>query len=368
MYHYFYENSWGQFQVSNGGITNWVTLNKNLSAYPGFEGDAALPRDVLRLANVNWAALDANGDQTISPAEAQIVFIVANGYSAAARGFRDFPSGWKVGDPLPPALDPLTAVTPSGTYKFKPAVVYIGTKTAADPTYSTNAIRIHSSVCYELCHAFFNLPDRYAGPCGSGWTGQFDMMSDNCDWRHMNIHDKMKIGWIQPKILAAHLGQCVAFPNIANSPAALVLIRPATPSAPLNGNEYWIVENRHRPSSLCNGCVYQTSITPYEQGVFDVGLPESGLAVWWVRSGTWLGGQDEVRLLNAALPDQDPDGTSALVEPNGPSSGYRNQGAQALFQRNDANSKRLLLDSSGSWSLLFFDHVSEAGPTMHAEF
>jgi len=167
-----------------------VTLTKNLTSYVGFEGDDDLPRDVLAKANINWASLDANEDRTIAPAEAQIVFIVSNGYSAATRWFLNYPANWKPGDPTPPAVDPLRVNTPSGTYDFKPRVVYIGTKTAADPDYASNAIRILSSVCHELCHAFFSLPDRYAGPCGSGWTGQYDMMSDNCDWRHMNIHDK----------------------------------------------------------------------------------------------------------------------------------------------------------------------------------
>jgi M6 family metalloprotease-like protein len=367
VYHYFRENSWGQFLIANGGISDWVTINKNLTAYLGFEGEDDLPRDVLRLANINWAGLDTDHDNTITAAEAQIVFIVCNGYSAATRGFVNYPPGWAPGDPPPPAVDPLAAVTPSGTYNFKPPVVYIGAKTASDPSASTNAIRIMSTICHELGHAFFNLPDRYAGSCGSGWTGQYEMMSDNCDWRHFNIHDKMKIGWIQPKIVASHLDQCLAFPNSANSPAALVLLPPETPSRPLSAGEYWIVENRHKPSSLC-GCVLITQLTPYSQGVFDVGLPESGLAIWWVRAGTWLGGHDEVRLVDAALPDQDPDGSSALQEPGGPTSGYRNQGAGALFKRNDADPKRLLMDSSGGWSLLFLERASEAGPTMYVEF
>ena len=38
-------------------------------------------------------------------------------------------------------------------------------------------------------------------------------------------------------------------------------------------------------------------------GIFDKGLPESGLAVWWVREGTWSSGHDEVRLVDANSPD-----------------------------------------------------------------
>jgi len=282
VYHYFYENSYGQFKISNGGIANWVTLTKSLTSYVGFEGDAALPRDVLAQANINWSSLDTNGDKTISSAEAQIVFLVANGYSAATRWFLNYPSNWKLGDPVPPEVNPLRVNTPSGIYEFKPRVVYIGTKTAAASDAAVDPIRILSTICHELCHAFFYLPDRYGntGACGSGSTGQYDMMSDNCQWHHMTMHDKMKIGWVQPKIIATHLGQCVAFPNSENFPAALVLLAPATSQKPLSTSEYWIVENRNKPSSLCNNCVLQTSITPFADGVFDAGQPESGLAVW----------------------------------------------------------------------------------------
>jgi len=362
---YFLENSRGQFTVANGGIANWVTLDDNLTSYVGFEGDDDLPRDVLAQANINWANLDTNNDKTISPAEAQIVFLVANGYSAATRGFADYPANWTPQDPRPPGLANIQVTTPVGAYKFKPPVVYIGVKTAGDPTYNTNAIRIHSTICHELCHAFFNLTDRYAGPCGSGGTGQYDIMSDNCDWRHMNIHDKMKIGWIQPKILAAHGGQCLAFPASENTKAALVLLAPGTPQVPLSTQEYWMVENRHKPSSLCGGCVLQTQITPYDQGVFDVGLPESGLAVWWVSDGTWPDGNDDVRLVDASQPEKDPDGTTDIF---GADPGYSNQGAGALFKRNDADPQHLLLNGSGQWSLLFFLKVSDPGPTVYAEF
>lgn len=359
---YFLENSWGDFLVTNGGVADWVTLNKNLTSYVGFEGDDDLPRDVLQMANINWSALDTNNDDTITPAEAQIVFLVANGYSAATRGFADYPADWTGADPRPPAMASLQVNTPDGTYDFKPSVVYIGTKTASDPTYDTNSIRIHSSICHELCHAFFNLTDRYAGGCGTGGTGQYDIMSDNCDWRHMNIHDKMKIGWIQPKILAGHLGQCLAFPASERSPAALVLLNPL--KDPLDADEYWIVENRNKASSVCDGCLLFIPPFDVEEGVFDSALPESGLAVWWVSKGTWYG-QDDVRLVDASLPAQDPDGTTDIF---GSDPGYSSQGAGALFKRDDTDPQHVLFDRQGTWNLLFFRGVSDPGSTVYAEF
>ena len=117
-----------------------------------------------------------------------LVFLVANGFSAATRGFVSYPTG-NINNPVP--LSSLANVpTPSGTYTFLPKVVYIGTKRANDPTYATDPFRITSSICHELGHAFFNLPDRYLNFCGTGRTGQYDMMSNNCSWEHFTLHDQ----------------------------------------------------------------------------------------------------------------------------------------------------------------------------------
>jgi M6 family metalloprotease-like protein len=350
---YFYENSWGQFQIKNGGISDWVTLSKNLKDYVGFEGDDQVPRDVLKKANINWAALDTNNDKTITPAEAQIVFLVANGYSAATRGF----TSWATGSPV--ALSSLANVTtPNGTFTFLPKVVYIGTKKASDPAYATNPFRIESTICHELGHAFFNLPDRYAaGTCGTGATGQYDMMSNNCSWEHFTIYDKMKIGWIQPPILDAHISQCVTLPASEGSKAALVLAPPPVSASPKN--EYFIVENRYKPASGCNGCMLFTPAN----GVFDTGLPESGLAIWWVQTGGGVNGYDDVRLIDASKGSIDPDGTTPI---GGANPGYVNQGLGALYKQDGLN--HILVDSTGGWSLLWFTAVSNPGYNVYAQF
>ena len=364
---YFLENSYGDYQVTNGGVSDWVSLDKNLTDYIGFEGDDDLPRDVLELANINWPALDVNNDHVITPAEAQIVFLVANGYSAATRGFADYPADWVISDPRPPEMSSLQANTPSGVFNFKPRVVYMGLKKANDPNFDTNPIRDLHSLCHELCHAFFNLTDRYLnGACGTGGPGPYSIMSDNCSWEHMLIHDKMKIGWIQPKIVAGHLDKCLAFPASESSPTALVLLAPQDPH---QTDEYWIVENRHKPSSDCGSCVLNLpqflGYNPGKVGVFDRDLPESGLAVWWVKTGAYFSGYDDIRLVNASLPDQDPNGTTAIT---GADPGYVNPIVGALFKRDDADPQKLLLNSNGEWSLLFFRGVSDPGATMYAEF
>lgn len=352
---YFLENSYGAFDMTNAGIANWVTLPDALTAYTGFEGDLRLPRDVLEQATIDWSVLDTNHDEVITPAEVQLVFVVSNGYSAAARGFIDM-----TGSAGPVTVPEIVVDTPAGVYTFRPPVVYLGTKTASAPDAAIDPIRILSTIPHELAHAFFNLPDRYLGPCGSGITGAYDLMSDNCTWHHMNPHDKIKIGWLEPVILNGHVGTCVALPASESTPAAVVLVH----SDPAVGaDEYWIVENRHRPSSGCSGCTL--ALPPLDvTGIFDAGLPESGLAVWWVRFGTWTDTHDEVRLVDATLPDQDPDGTTPL---QGTDPGYRDQGPGALFVRDVADPQKLLLDSAGAWSLRYFRRVSKPGPVMYVE-
>lgn len=354
---YFLENSYGQFLVKNGGIADWVTLTKNLSAYVGFEGDDQVPRDVLKKANINWAALDSNNDHIITPAEAQLVFLVANGYSAATRGFTSYPTG-NINNPV--GLSSLASVpTPSGTYTFLPRVVYIGTKKASDPTYATDPFRITSSICHELGHAFFNLPDRYLSYCGTGRTGQYDMMSNNCSWEHFTLHDKVKIGWVKPQILQGHLSQCLSFPAAEALPAALAIVPPSASLTP--SGQYWLVENRYKPASNCGGCMLFTPAN----GVFDTGLPESGLAVYWVNTGVLPGGQDDVRLVSALNHGADPDGTTPY---NGADPGFINQGAGALFKQDDASPNKILADSTGGWSLLWFTAVSSPASTVFAQF
>ena len=358
---YFLENSYNQFLVKNGGIANTVTLSKNLlgssNAYVGFEGDDQVPRDVLKQANINWASLDTNNDHVITPAEAQLVFLVANGFSAATRGFVSYPTG-NINNPVP--LSSLANVpTPSGTYTFLPKVVYIGTKRANDPTYATDPFRITSSICHELGHAFFNLPDRYLNFCGTGRTGQYDMMSNNCSWEHFTLHDKVKIGWIKPQILQGHLSQCLAFPASESTPAALAIVPPSASQTP--SGEYWLIENRYKPASGCNGCLLFTPAN----GVFDTGLPESGLAVWWVRTNALGGGQDDVRLVSALNHGADPDGTTPIT---GADPGFINQGAGALFKVDTASPNKILADSTGGWSLLWFTAVSNPAGTVFAQF
>lgn len=322
---YYAENSYGQFEVESGGIPSWIALGMSLASFGDIESNPLFTKEALRFANVDWSALDTDKDDAISRAEAQIVLLIPNGsYTTGYASVRDI------------LLN--SSATPDGTFDFgtRPIVFFsIMARGVTDST--TNPIRCHSSVIHELNHAFFNLPDRYDANSGNG---QYDIMVLDRNWMHLNMHDKIKIGWIQPKILDAHLGQTVRFPSSENRKAALVLVKPNSDEPEDGPFEYWVVENRNRAQSA---------------GSYDTNLPEDGLAVWYVAEGTYTIGHDDVRLVNASLPDQDPDL-------------YNNPSTGALFTNDPNDPKRLLLDSNGQWSLLFFEDVSAASPTMTAEF
>ena len=325
---YYDENSWGSFQVSKGSVPGWITLSKKLTDYtPGIEDNTQYMKDVLKLANVDWSALDANNNGKISRSAAQIVVLIPNAMPSPPTGFastRDV----LIGD----------VNTPDGTFDFGTRnVVYFSVKAAADPQFASNPIRTLEGVAHELGHAFFDLPDRYGANSG---TGSYDIMSTSYTWTLLPMHDRMKIGWIKPNIIQGHKGDCLKFPNSEKHKAALIVVPPEEFLSPTGVLEYWIVENRNKASSA---------------GGYDEALPESGLAIWYTATGTYSSGHDDVRLVQFDKADKDPDQ-------------YANPVSGAFFKRNDANHRRILLPRNGQWGLLFFQNVSDSGANMFGEF
>jgi M6 family metalloprotease-like protein len=329
---YFSENSWGQYNIQEGFIANGVMLSQDTVFYavgqPGrdWTRNPMLARDICQNSNVNWAAIDANHDGTISRNEAQICFMLAAGGGGANR-----PST-------------VTISTQTRSYTINGSFVYFDCKRNADPTKGTDDIRYnYSTIWHEMSHGMFGLPDRYTDYCGSGRTGQFDLMSDNCSWKHMSIYDKMKIGWIRPRILvkpsqrADQQPHCFTFPNTETTPAALILWDNNQP------NEYWIVENRHKGSSARS---------------FERDLPESGLAIWWVNEAT-----DALSLVDAHDPSLRPQTIlySATADQRG-----------TLFKNRtgtrDSTFNIQFLRSSVNFTQLAIRAPSPEGATMYAEF
>jgi len=163
-------------------------------------------------------------------------------------------------------------------------------------------------------------------------------------WVHLPMTDKLKIGWIQPRIVRAHTGKCLQFVASELQNAALIVV----PIDQFLNNplEYWVVENRNKK---------------YDPDGYDDDLFDAGLAVWYVSQGThpWPG-HDDVRLVNFSQKDQDPDL-------------YNNPGTNAFFKIDPENFRRVIIDRDGHWNLLYFQDVSDpaagsSGLFMYAEF
>jgi hypothetical protein len=92
-------------------------------------------------------------------------------------------------------------------------------------------------------------------------------MSNSSSEKYMTIYDRMKIGWIRPPIVrVGSVGQwCYALRPSEAFPAALILYSDSAP------DEYWMIENRD---------------ARYDNFGFDSGLPDNGLAIWWVDANT----------------------------------------------------------------------------------
>lgn len=323
---YFEKNSYGQFTLTDAGIPSWVSLNNDTAYYangmPGrdWTRNQQLSKDICQAAFVNWSALDLNHDHIITGNEVQIVFLYCDGGLGASR-WASFPIN-----------------TSSGTYTISINLFcYLSCKSNSAPDKATDPIAYnYVTIRHELMHCFFGLPDRYTSFCGTGYTGEYDPMSAcRPRWISMNIVDKIKLGWLTPKILSfdntAHIQQCYSFPNSELSQAALVLYTERYP------DECWIIENR------CNNCSMVSN--------FDSGLPESGLAVWWLDLKT-----ENVVLIDASKPAQKPNLYTSPIS-----------GALYALNAKSPDEFNLLLPADGFLAFAF-RKVSASGSVMYAEF
>jgi len=331
---YYLETSYGQFDIQEGGISGYVELPMNAADYGAnqlgmdWTRSAEAARDILQGSTIDWASLDEDGDHTIAYPEAEIVFLYPGGGGGANR-----PSS--------------VQITHAGQmYTISNSFVYLDSKTAEDTTSATNTIRYNIPVAiHEMNHGFFNLPDRYdMDVTGLGPTGLFDMQCEAYSIKHISMLDKIKIGWVMPKILSVVPDRpdserhCYGFPASESVPAGLVLINPAHPE------DMWVVENRFASASARN---------------FDAGLPESGLAIWWYGSEA-VPETYRLRLIDVSKGDLPPDE-------------YRDQVAGALWKQrtghpqDPATVTHLLFPLDGLFSFAVRG-VGPSGQTMYAEF
>jgi M6 family metalloprotease-like protein len=308
---FFRENSGFKF-VPDLEVPEWVSLGNALSAYADPESGPEFKRDVLKAANVDWALIDTNHDGKITNKEAVLVFLISN----------PTPQNNDMASTRRPAIGAVT--TPSGTWDFGSEAVV--NYTVNKPQGSAKALPAFfrnsgSSMAHELLHAWFDLVDRY-----NGWAGLQDIMASDTSWKHATLYDKMMIGWVSPKFVTPSTANRVfTFDTQGKKPEGLVLIDPSRPK------EYWIFERR----PVYSNCGFESGLP----------TPPDGFAVYWVKRQVFVTddwkGNDDVRLVDAALPDQDPDGSGpvqmngsvpAPVASPGPKPGYGTPSAGAFFR------------------------------------
>lgn len=339
---YWVNNSLGAFNPFVGFSSPWIDLDGNIADYGNFEDGAAFKIAAIENSNINWNLVDLDHDNVITRSEAVLLFLVP-WYDTSTQYSRRASTRAFSGD----------VVTDYGDFRFENvrAITYT-TKAFSEPDYTVDPLRDPSVYAHELAHALFDLPDRYRAGSANGFTGQYDLMTADRTWELLPAYDRVKLGWIQPKVLTPGDFGFFEFHPSNFSPEIVALIDPAKPQ------EYWLVEYRTNTSGLLS-CPY------------DSGLPETGFAVWWVRenafpvSSAWAG-YDDVRLVDASLPDQDPDGGGYVLDSNNvpfvaSSPGYYSPQSGAFFEPVPGVAMRDLYYSDGTQSPFSFRIVSADG-------
>ena len=351
----YYELASGHAFVLKCHASEWATIATKLADYKSASGDPYYASEhpefmqaVLAAAGVNWKQLDANSDGKISRSEAAILLLIPVRPDI----------GWASN--VPQTIGKVK--TAAGTFDFgnRPVIYLSVTKASLQDSTDPNIVgtgskflydELLTTIVHELLHQFFDLPDRYYnGMGGTGQTGSYCSLSASSSRILLNPHDRMKLGWIRPRILTPdHAHVWLKAPTAAATQAALILLDPARP------DEYWLLENRNK-----SGASVESS------------LPTEGLAVWWVRTRALPNQSDDVRLVRASLADQDPDGDGigAPEHPDWPANkdkpGYywytSTWGTPDLFA--EQSGPRILRYSDGTPSKFGLYSISPPGETV----
>jgi hypothetical protein len=94
-------------------------------------------------------------------------------------------------------------------------------------------------------------------PSGDGMCGDFDVMDNDENKGTHGAYDRIKLGWIKPKVLTPDNRACYVLNPSLEHPEAFILWDPAWP------DEWYVIENRQRRNSLDE-------------------IPSNGLIISWV--------------------------------------------------------------------------------------
>lgn len=279
---YFGACSYLQYGLGEGWISAPVqltdsTTNPQSTAVRSLSEHPDLIRAALAGSTVDWARF-ADGNHVISEDQVTVILIAPFGTKGGAA--RAYDIDFTVG----PAGNQTTYTLRGRRIVFFDCLSPASQSPGLNPLDDSFPTALH-----ELCHSLFELPDRYGNGSehgGNDYVGEFDLMSDNSSTKFLNPHDRMKIGWFEPKILHAGFQPPTKYAlrsaNAGNE--AIVLYMDTAPE------EYWIIENRYAADDVWRA---------------DTSLPQSGLLIWWVDMSASIT-NDMVVLLNQHETDKKP--------------------------------------------------------------
>lgn len=242
---YFQDNSFGSVAVTavtstqpgnpNGVVTvNLAQAHPNYGKNFNYSVESAWINSALAAAApyVNFAALDANADGTISVDETLVYFVLA-GYEASAGGVST-PSIW--------------------AHAWGGGGVGVAGKTINHwalngERYNSSTLMTMGVVAHEMGHAMGGLPDLYDISGNNGGLGIFSLMASG-SWGSLagatggttpvglDAWSRQYLGWSTPQEPAN--GTVFSFSSPLNSPTAGVMLM----NSAVSTTEYWLVENR----------------------------------------------------------------------------------------------------------------------------
>ncbi len=261
--HWFDENSFGKYRIGEAFISNWNTMPDDPntavdeSSYAFFHGgDYAKKAQLMiqsfeTLTGFRFANYDSNLDGKVTTDELMIYWEYP-GESARVRGA-----------PLCISVPSLSGCGVSLDLGLPRGAAHIGPEIITE----------------ELCHALFGLDDLYETSQLPSYVGpgRLSMISNNAAFPHLHPWGKMKLGWIQPTIVAKD--GWYSLRPIEQHPDLLVVHDPAR-----GDDDYFMVENR------------------WPNGSIEHALPDRGFGMWRIsehyqNASFW--GRRTIKLLRA---------------------------------------------------------------------
>lgn len=252
---YFLAQSYGQLNVTFEELGTYTASGKGAD-YTDYTNDAKLAAKAVKaMTNVDWSRYDCNGDKEVDC----VLFI----YAGHADG--DMTSRNKAVTSIYPHQNWLTnrsqpKADVGDGYKVQS---YVFTNSLRD---SSNAIDAINTVCHELSHGIFDLPDYYKNM--TSFMGQYDAMcygmrqlgygTSNNHCSDFSSFSRMYLGWMQPYELTTP-GHVTLRP-LSQYPEACVIFDAN------DANHFFLLENR--------------ALIP---DTWDAHLPAGGLVVTEVR-------------------------------------------------------------------------------------